>query len=308
MGSDAWKAGELMNGIIPRTLGSLRGGDHICSLYHADAEHDAILCTFVVGGLERNQRVLYFTDEQPTAPVITRLEASGIDARRHIAQRRLSVATSRESYLASGSFDPDACIRGWLDTAERAILDGYSGIRVGGDLGWATRDVPGAEHLLDYERRIQSEVFQSGLVTGMCEVDCRLFDDAAVEQLLGLHPDGVVRADFSLDDGALHVLPTSDPPGARIFGEIDVRTAGDFEQALRPLRSARSDIYLDFAGVPFLGTTALHALVRFASSLEGQRCVVVNMAPKFRKLVDLIGLGGVSQLVFGEGPAGESRV
>lgn len=279
-----------MNGNAPRTVASVQCGEHVCFPYDSDAEHEAVLAAFVVAGLERNERILYFSDTQPPESILAQLHGRGIDAMRHETQGRLSVATADASYLARGYFDPDACIAGWHDAAQAAVEDGYNGIRVVGDMGWATRGVPGAQFLLDYERRIQKEIFPTGLVTGMCEIDRRRFADSAVEALLCVHPDGAVRADTRLYDAGLQMLPIAEPFGAKVYGEIDAGTVGTFENALRELSCATaSDIHIDFSAVRFMGANAMSALVRVSESLQGERSIVVlNMAPKFQKVLNAV--------------------
>lgn len=291
-----------MHDCAPRTIGSLRGGDHVCLVYDSDAEHEAVLSAFVVGGLERRERVLYFTDNQPIDTILYALQGRGIDTERHIARGRLSVATAQASYLAAGRFDPQACIQAWLETAKRAIADGYSGIRVGGDLGWAARGISGANQLLEYERRIQAEVFPSGLVTGMCEIDRRRFNDSDIEALLGVHPDGALSAHTLPHVDYLQILPTLEPYGAKIFGEIDILSEDTFHGALHQLAAASSsDIYLDFGGVRFMGTSALSALARLAKDLDGERRVIVlNLAPRFRQVMEVLGWRAVPGLTFSE--------
>ncbi len=283
----------------------MHGGDHVCFIYDSDAAHAATLTAFVVGGLERNERVLYFSDEQPTDQILAILESRGIDTKRHIAQGRLVVATAAESYLLSGHFDPDACIQAWLRTGQQARFDGYRGIRVAGDMGWALRDVPGAEHLLDYERRIQTEVFPSGAVTGMCEIDRRRFSHPQVRTLLGLHPDGSINADLVHSGSSLQIVRTTEPFGAKVFGEIDVGVNDNFRSALRCLGATdASDIYLDFSAVRFVAGSVLETLVQFARNRAEQgSLIVLDMAPKFRRLMELRGWCETPGLVLIEKPS-----
>lgn len=271
-----------------RRVSSLRSGDHVCLKYVSAAEQEAVLAAFVVGGLERNERVFYFSDTRDPANVQRALEYRGIDVERHASRRRLSLATAQESYLASGEFDPDACIQGWVDTAAEAVADGYSGIRVAGDLGWAMRPVPGADRLLEYEARIQTEVFPLGTITGMCEVDCTRFEPATCDALTLLHPDGIVCADMLAANACMEILPTFEPFGAKVFGEIDMLSNDAFEQALQYLiASSTGDVQLDMSGVRFIGAASLSVLARSAARLEGERrLIVTNLAPRFRYLIE----------------------
>lgn len=286
-----------------RAVGSLRSGDHVCLVYHADEEHAAILSSFVVSGFERNERVFYFADRQSPESVLDMLHARGIDVHRHIDTGRLHVETSAQSYLASGYFDPDECIRGWHATAALALNDGYRGIRVAADMLWSQRAVPGADRLFEYERRIQSEVFSEHPVTGMCEFDARHFKKRALSAFAQLHPDGTVHADPLYEQHSLHILPTFDPFGAHVLGEIDAANLAEFESALQDLRlHAGTDICIDVGGVRFMSAGALSALVRFAKSLSGEHVLIVaNMAPRFRRLMDSLDWQSVPGLVHAAG-------
>lgn len=170
-----------------RSAEELLPGDHVCSVYHSDVRRYKVLAAFIRGGIARNEQVLCFTDEQSASDLLAKLRARNVDVDRYVATSQVVVATAQQSYLVGGSFQPDTVVDQWKDTVQQALAHGFSGLRVSGDLAWANRNVPGGEHFVAYERRIQREIFEQYPVTGLCEFDMRRFDPSWLERIWDLH-------------------------------------------------------------------------------------------------------------------------
>lgn len=167
-------------------------GDHLCLTYKSDIEQEKIMAQFVASGLQRNERVLYFTDDLRSTDMLESLGSHGIDVERYLARNQIRLATSRDGYYPSGRFDPDETIAMWKREAVDALKDGFSALRAAGNARWSTRNVPGAHLLQDYERRVQSEIFDRYPISAICEFDLRCFSSDWLDAIAALHPDGFV--------------------------------------------------------------------------------------------------------------------
>ena len=147
-----------------------------------------VVYDFVRAGLQRNERIFVYADAMPIETISEALHTRGIDVSRLEKTPTLHIGHSKDSYLANGCFDLDATVNGWFHLVERAVADGFDGIRVVGDMSWASRGVPGSERLFEYESAIQREVFSSGRVVGLCGYDARCFDPATLRIARDLHP------------------------------------------------------------------------------------------------------------------------
>lgn len=157
-------------------------------MHFYDAVYD-----FVEAGLTRNERIFVYTDGMSVAAISEALRVRGIDLSSHEKVPILHFGHSSDSYLSKGHFDVDATVNGWFQLVERAVADGFDGIRVVGDMGWAARGVSGSDRIFEYERAIQREVFSSGRVAGLCGYDVRRFDSSALRIARELHARHVLH-------------------------------------------------------------------------------------------------------------------
>ena len=70
--------------------------------------------------------------------------------------------------------------------------EGFSHIRACGEMEWATRGIPGSEHLVEYESKY-NELYSKYPVTGICQYNANLFDGATIHGILKVHPFLIVR-------------------------------------------------------------------------------------------------------------------
>lgn len=182
-----------LSNVKARSILDIRPGDHLCLTYKSDIEQQKVMVQFVASGLQRSERVLYFAhDDGASSNILQSLADYGIDVQRYLARNQLRVATSREGYHPAGRFDPDETIAMWKHAVVDALKDGFSALRAAGNATWATGNIPGAHLLQEYERRVQSEIFDLYPITAVCEFDLRCFSPDWLEAIAALHPSGFV--------------------------------------------------------------------------------------------------------------------
>jgi hypothetical protein len=122
---------------LERQLTGLKQGDHICPIYENATEQMAVAIPFLKEGLVRGERCLYIADDQTALQITQALEAASVDVAHEQARGALSILTKRETYLKSGDeFDPQAMIDFLRQAEVQAIADGFSGLRVLGEMTW----------------------------------------------------------------------------------------------------------------------------------------------------------------------------
>jgi anti-anti-sigma factor len=230
-------------------------------------------------------------DERPPWSVAETLLHYGVDVAQTLKESQLALATSAESYLATGAFDPDTCIAQWKEIAKRAVADGYSGLRVAGDMGWVARGVAGCERIVEYEWRLQDEVFAAAPVAGMCEFDMRRFPPSALEWIHNVHPDGEVQPDPLWRTDGASLTPLFSRPGAILAGEIDAYTRPGLKEALEQLceQSEREDVALDLSQAVYMDVAALRMLVDIAARIQPKRMLIfVGVPDHVREMLDVL--------------------
>jgi anti-anti-sigma factor len=245
----------------------LRPGDHICWMFDDDQRRLATVARYVQAGLRRHEKLLYFTDSiQPTA-LLAGLEAHGVDVDGRIAKGQLRVAPAVDGYLSDGRFDPKAMIESWVREIATARREGWAGLRVTADMAWVLRSNVDTEQLAWYEAHV-SRVFADGFTTVLCQYDQRRFAAAELRQVSAAHP-GMIPVGVDGDwEPLLRMARTTDPPGLRLSGEVDLSNrealAAMLHDAIEELGHRGAELVVDVTGLRFADTGAANLLLTAA--------------------------------------------
>ncbi|MBD3173579.1 MAG: PAS domain S-box protein [Armatimonadia bacterium] len=168
-------------------LGRLGPGDHLCLIYRSREEQLQAAIPFIALGLDRGERCLYVADENTVDGVVSAMERGGVDVDQHRSRGALVLATKRESYLRQGHFDPDWMIQFLRVATEDALRDGFTALRVTGEMTWALADDPGAERLLEYENKL-NQFFPGSDALAICQYNAHRFDPETLLGVVETHP------------------------------------------------------------------------------------------------------------------------
>jgi PAS domain S-box-containing protein len=177
------------------TVTDLEPGDHLCCLYESEEEHRALLTPFLRQGLERNQKVLYIVDARTAEDILDYLRDDGVDVQPYIDSGQLGILTIKDAYMKEGVFDPDGMIRLLRQETERALSEGYSALRVTGEMTWALKGLPGSERLMEYEAKL-NRFFQGSACLAICQYDRRRFPPDMLLDVLTTHPIAVLGTEI----------------------------------------------------------------------------------------------------------------
>jgi len=179
----------------PRALSDLCPGHHLCCLYETEEEHRALLTPYLRLGLERGEKVVYVADTHTPEDLLRYLADDGFDPKPFLNRGQLVFATPEETYLREVRFNPDRMIAFLRETAEQAAAEGYSALRVTGEMTWALRGAPGSERLIEYESKL-NDFFPGSKCLAICPYDRRRFGPAMLLDVISTHPAIVVGTGF----------------------------------------------------------------------------------------------------------------
>jgi anti-anti-sigma factor len=273
-----------------RQVHDMDHGDHLCLAFADDEEQRRVVTAYLRDGLQRGERVVYFADQCAPEQVLDWLRVAGTDPGTALDSGQLQVTTADDSYLAAGSFDADAMVATLRQEVADSLAAGYSGFRVSGEMGWALRDVPGAERLGEYERKVNA-VFAENRASAICQYDARRFDAAALHAFGQKHP-GTVEAVPLYSGATLRLVPSfhDGRRSLRVVGDVDYHTAEALASALRTAEGWPGDITVDAGALQFLDLAGIRALVRTAERLpEGRRLRVIDLHPMLRHVISVVG-------------------
>lgn len=184
------------------TVADLRPGDHLCWIYETEAEHRAILTPFMRQGLERNEKVLYIADTRTTETILDYLREDGLNLAPYLERRQLEVVTYEEIYLRDGVFDPDVMIALLRAETEKTLAEGYTALRVTGEMTWisstlvASGQSPASiRRLVEYEAKL-NRFFSHSRCLAICQYDRQRFAPEFLLHVVRAHPIVVVGQEF----------------------------------------------------------------------------------------------------------------
>jgi len=247
---------------------------------------------FVRAGLRDRNRVIYCGDN-PEA-VLDGLRRHGIDTAAALDRGDLDAHTAEGSYLTGGCFNPSAMIGVWRTLISRARTDGYGGLRVLGDMTWASRRIPGFEHLEWYEANV-NPLFADGFVAAVCAYDRRRFDPLYLRRLLWAHP-GSAGSEMPFDpEASLRMRRVRDPWGLSFSGEADLSNRDALRAVVAHLFDDGPDVTIDVSGLRFADIAAARVLVDAAASGAG-RLRLTGCSPNLLRLLEFHGANAVPAL------------
>ena len=119
--------------------------------------------------------------------VIGYLKDDGVDVDYYLKKGQFSILTIADAYMKGGVFDPDRMIALLTSETQKALDEGYSALRVTGEMSWALRGLPGSERLIEYENKLNT-FFPGSKCLAICQYDRRRFDAEILLNILLTHP------------------------------------------------------------------------------------------------------------------------
>src|SRR5690348_9649455 len=113
-----------------RQVRKVKPGDHLCLPYTSDDEQREVLTAYIVDGLARGERVIYYADQAGPDKINGWLAGTGVDLARTLEEGRLEIRSVDNSYLFGGRFEPDIVITTLWVEVRQARDAGYPGLRI----------------------------------------------------------------------------------------------------------------------------------------------------------------------------------
>lgn len=191
-------------------LAELKAGDHIGFLYTSPEEHSAILGPFVRLGLEQGERVIVQIDSATAASLAADLRAMDLDVDAFLDHGQLVLIPLDEQ--GSGKAPAvDADLEQLQEAVERALADGYTGLRVVEDTApWQT-EPPYATRVVEYEACV-NEFLPGQPCLVLSAYDQEHSAPTLLLEVLHTHPIVIAHIEV-YDNAGLYYIPKTDLSG-----------------------------------------------------------------------------------------------
>ena len=174
---------------------------HSCHFYSDRQQLIDALVPFVLAGLQANERCLIIASAPlPARDLVRELRQSWDGVEEALHSGALRVLDFDRWYLDTSGLKSEDLVQVWLREEEQALADGYSGLRVSGNISFLTPETWPA--FMAYEKSVSTN-FSNRRIVALCSY--------VVEDCIGDRKDQVLRAHgcaFERRDRDWHVVMT----------------------------------------------------------------------------------------------------
>jgi signal transduction histidine kinase len=171
-------------------LAGLRASGHLCFPYETEDERRRTVVAFAREGLARRERCLFVGGPAELEALLAALAAAGVAVERALERGALVLATTAEIYLRKGRFDGDDALDVLEGLVDRALADGFVGLRATGESS-ATGELWSV--VTRYEARLNERLGRRPFIA-LCRFAATLGPER-VQDVLRTHPHALVRGE-----------------------------------------------------------------------------------------------------------------
>lgn len=163
-------------------------GLHICGLYENEAERDEIVFGFLHEGDFMKDLQLYCPVERTKHEFIEEYQRRYPLYASHVHdQDHFQIQNARELYYPDGIFSPISMDHGLNQFYYSSQLNGKRYIRASAEMVWALEAIPGVEHLMAYESRLNYFIPGKPWIS-ICMYNLNKFSGKIIMKVLQTHP------------------------------------------------------------------------------------------------------------------------
>jgi len=171
----------------PQATRRLQLGQHGCGFYSSEEDRRHHLGPYLREGLEGNEKVLHFLRNPTPEKLLGDFRAAGIAAKSYVDRGQLEIVSVEKLLGTTGIFSAAAVADRILQAADKALEDGWTRLRVAGEMTWALSAQIDIGALVDYEHKLTA-LAARGKCTSLCQYNVYRFDEKSLHAIRKSHP------------------------------------------------------------------------------------------------------------------------
>ncbi len=207
----------------PHDFDFLKPGGHVCLSYKTKDEEFDALARFILGGIVRGERCIFWGDVSELTAASPHLESRGVPVSALLERTALQLFPRGTT---AGLRDPEGHTAGIRAAAHTARAEGYTGLRV---LGGASSHAGTDHDQLEKLERALSGVYVESHATGLCVFDRANTDPAVIELALSTHEIAIV--DGRLCANPFFSFPCGSPGPRQAMDRVEWMSANILQAA-----------------------------------------------------------------------------
>lgn len=163
-------------------------GTHFCGLYETEAERDDIIMGFLSHGVVAGDLQLYCPAERTPEDFKHLFPKHCPQCKQYLTDEKIiQIFPAKDLYYPDGTFSPWKMDDGLNKFYEKSQTDGPRNIRATAEMVWALEAIPGVNHLMAYESRLNYFITGKPWIS-ICLYNVTKFDGKTIMQVLQTHP------------------------------------------------------------------------------------------------------------------------
>ena len=166
-------------------------GTHFCMFYESKEDLINILVPYFKAGLENNEFCMWVTSEPlntEEAEKALRLTLPNIDV--YLEKGQLEIIPYNEWYIIEGEFDSDIVLNGWVNKLNKALDNGFDGLRLTGNTSWLEKN--DWNNFVDYEEEVDSILINYPMIA-MCTYSIDKCNASEIIEVVNNHEFALVK-------------------------------------------------------------------------------------------------------------------
>lgn len=163
-------------------------GLHVCGLYETAQERDDIVLGFLHQGDMDGDLQLYCPAERSKEDFVEKYSKLCDCCEEHTRDpERFQLFSAKDLYYPEGVFSPQSMDEGLDGFFHDSQSKGHRNIRATAEMVWALEAIPGVEHLMVYESRLNYFIAGKPWIS-ICLYNLTKFDGVTIMNVLRTHP------------------------------------------------------------------------------------------------------------------------
>jgi PAS domain S-box-containing protein len=144
-------------------VGPISWGTHLCQFYESKQDLIDILVPYFAEGLRSNNFCIWITSQPlEVEEAKNALKVAVPDLDNYIERGQIEVISYENWYLKDGKFESNRVLQGWIEKVQKALENGFEGLRLTGNTFWVERSLWNT--FVDYEEAINSAIGEHKMI------------------------------------------------------------------------------------------------------------------------------------------------
>jgi len=165
----------------------LKQGNHLVLLYEETEEMISIISKYIINSLQKNEKCIYVDSDEEKSLILEKISQK-INSEDYLLNGQLVFLDKSNAYSEGGEFNPSKMIGLLKKMSLEAINDGYDGISITGELSWVLKYGDGIDRIIEYEWKLNEEIFGRFPISAICRYNMNRFNDETLINVIQLHP------------------------------------------------------------------------------------------------------------------------